>query len=639
MRSCWSLKLSRPLVALVLAIPIAATAQLARPDSAGKLPLVTYRFPINPGSTTMLTGTMGELRNTHFHAGLDINTPRIGVPVQAAADGYISRATVSFGGYGHALYVTHADGNTTVYAHLDQFKGPLGERILRERYKRKTSEIDLFFTSGEFMVKQGDTLALSGNTGSSGGPHLHFEIRNAANEALNPLIFGFDEVQDHVAPVVHKVAFVTLDASARINDQFGRFEFYPVRSGSTYELPTPILAKGRIGIEVLAIDKMENSRFHYGINTIELKTNSQTLFKQHIRKIPFSQSREILTVMDFKSLVLRGTRYNKLYVDDGNALDFYENSTSTNGVVIDHQPLPLAIALSDFAGNTSTVQMVLTPATPATLVSMPGTPAEIQAEFFGNILKVTAPAAEGEILVLENVDRKSEVAAAYRSATTATYLVDLRYQLPRKLRTRNDSLDLHLADRVPSNIDYHFFGERMEVKFSKGSLFDTLYLKAKYDTLNGREIFVVGSRTVPLNKPIEVTLQPAHVPANQRAYSVYRQEGSSYTYLGGEWQRQRISFSTRELGTFTLLPDTVPPIIKAVSITGASARFRIRDGLSGIAYFEANIDGQWLLMNYDYKTGIAQSERLEKSKPLKGELEFKVVDNAGNETLFKQKIP
>lgn len=180
---------------------------------------------------------MGELRNTHFHAGLDIDTPCIGVPVLAAESGYIVRATATSGGYGNVLFVAHPDGNTTVYAHLEEFKGAVAEYIQQERYKRKVSEIDLEFAPNQFPVTKGELLALSGNTGGSGGPHLHFEVRNANNQAINPLLYEFAEVKDNLAPLVFKIALKTLDAQSRINDQFGRFEFSVVKKGDTYVLP------------------------------------------------------------------------------------------------------------------------------------------------------------------------------------------------------------------------------------------------------------------------------------------------------------------------------------------------------------------------------------------------------------------
>lgn len=120
--------------------------------------------------------------------------------------------------------------------------------------------------------------------------------------------------------------------------------------------------------------------------------------------------------------------------------------------------------------------------------------------------------------------------------------------------------------------------------------------------------------------------------------AVYRKEGNRYGYLGGEWTNGKVRFYTQELGEFTFLYDSLAPTISRIRLNEQSARFRIHDGRSGISYYEANINGQWLLMSYDFKSGILQSDRLDNTKPLKGDFELKVVDRAGNERIYKQKI-
>ena len=132
-----------------------------------------------------MAGTMGELRNTHFHGGIDVRTNNLtGVPVLATQHGFISRATISSFGYGNVVYITHKDGNISVYGHVDKFNGALGEHVKKEQYRRKTFELDLFFKPEQSPIGRGDTVAFSGNTGGSSGPHLHFEIRNQNNEAI-----------------------------------------------------------------------------------------------------------------------------------------------------------------------------------------------------------------------------------------------------------------------------------------------------------------------------------------------------------------------------------------------------------------------------------------------------------------------
>ena len=136
----------------------------------------------------ILSGTFAELRSNHFHSGLDIKTQQqSGLKVMAAASGFVSRIKVSHFGYGKALYITHPNGYTTVYAHLQNFNPEIDAYIKHRQYKNESYEIELFPKAGELLVNNGDIVAYSGNTGGSGGPHLHFEIRNKQEHPMNPM--------------------------------------------------------------------------------------------------------------------------------------------------------------------------------------------------------------------------------------------------------------------------------------------------------------------------------------------------------------------------------------------------------------------------------------------------------------------
>jgi hypothetical protein len=642
MRSCWNLKLSELVFFSLFLFCGNALAQFS-PDKAilpRKAERSNYLFPIKPGNTSILTGTMGELRNTHFHAGLDIDTPGIGVPVLSADEGYVARATATTGGYGNVLHVTHPDGNTTVYAHLDQFKGAVGDFIRKERYTRKVSEIDLTFAPNQFPVSKGELIGLSGNTGGSGGPHLHFEVRNEDNEAINPLTYGFTEVKDNMAPVVFKVALKTMNNQSRINDQFGRFEFSVVKNGNRYSLPYPILAHGQIGIEVLAHDKMENSRFRYGINYIDMRVDSQMVFTQTIDKVNFSESRRILTLMDFKTLELTGARYNKLYIDDGNRLDYYPHVLTKSGIVIKDKEKSIDIRLKDYNGNEALVHFMFMPSpvvTTTPILTSQNKPyvSEIQE----NTLKLSVKKCSADSTITVWHQGKSTVVSnAYQGEHQRVYLINLYNTLPDSIQTCQGSIRYNFKDRIPSETGYKYYSDLVDIEFPNQSLYDTAYLIMNYDTLNNQEVFTIGSRTVPLHKSILVTLKPRLNYFQSRDLGLYRKEGRGFIYVPSEWNNNRVKFSTRDFGDFTLMRDTIPPKITKIGLSSAAARFKIGDNLSGISYFEANINGEWLLMVYDYKTGILKSEKLDSSKLLTGDFELKVVDQAGNENIFKQKI-
>ncbi|MCW5911308.1 MAG: M23 family metallopeptidase [Cyclobacteriaceae bacterium] len=619
---------------------IGLTQSLAQfsPDKTLPAKRSNYLFPIKPGNTAIITGTMGELRNTHFHAGLDIDTPGIGIPVQAAESGYISRAAATTGGYGNVLYVTHPDGNTTVYAHLEEFKGAVSDYIDHERYRRKVSEIDLTFAPDQFPVTKGEVIALSGNTGGSGGPHLHFEVRNKNNEAINPLGYDFSEVKDNMAPLVFKVALKTLDAQSRINDQFGRFEFSVVKKGDAYTLP-PILASGNIGIEVLAHDKMENSRFRYGINYIDLLVDDQKVFQQVIDKVDFTNTRQILALMDYETLELKGNRFNKLYIDDGNRLDYYSGAARKQGITV-NQDKHVEIRLKDFNQNQSKVSFTLkhNPLTEETpLLPAIGKPYDF--ELVENTLKVTVKFCAGDTPAIDvwNNSRANPVLPAYSGSNQRAYLLNLKHTLPDSITTCQGTIRFNFKDRVPSESEYKYYSDLLDIEFPKQSLYDTAYLEIAYDTLDQQEIFTIGNRTIPLYKNISVTLKPKLNYFQSRDLGLYRKAGRGFVYVPSEWKNNRLKFSTRDFGQFTLLRDSVPPAITKIAVTPAAARFKIKDNLSGISYFEANINGQWLLMVYDYKTGILKSEK-PPGTVLRGDFELKVVDQAGNQSIFRQKL-
>ncbi|MEK6781869.1 MAG: M23 family metallopeptidase [Bacteroidota bacterium] len=584
---------------------------------------------------------MGELRNTHFHGGIDVRTNNLtGIPVHSTQHGFISRASISSFGYGNAVYVTHQDGNVSVYGHLDKFNGALADYVKKEQYRRKTFEIDLFFNPEQFPIGRGDTIGFSGNTGGSNGAHLHFEIRNQNNEALNPLTFGFTEVQDNQAPVAQKVALKTLDINSRINDRFGRFEFYVMKSGNSYILPKNILAHGRIGVELLAIDKMDKSRFRFGINYIEMKADSQRVFSQRIERVDLAETRGILALLDYKTLKTNGTRFNKLYIADGNNLDFYDGSLNSGEIFVGQKDVPVSITLQDVNKNKSVIEFTLSPSLPVSEVpTLESAAKELSYDILENTLAIsTRYCAEKRSISVFVKGVRTDVNPSYFNSNKSVYLFDLQKIIPDSIQSCSGSIPFNFMDVIPSRTEYTYYGKEAEITFQENALYDTLFLNINHSLNDGQEVFTIGDTSTPLHKTVDIMLRSQNNYPVNRKTAIYRREDKRYTYIGGDWGNGNVKFSARELGDFVILQDSVPPTLTKVYCNTSSARFRIRDGLSGIAYFEANINGKWLLMNYDYKTGIVQSDRLDKSEPLKGDFELKVVDNVGNEKIFKQKI-
>jgi hypothetical protein len=217
--------------------------------NAQNYPRGYFRTPL--AIPMQLVANFGEIRANHWHMGLDIRTQqRVNLPVYAAADGYIARIKVEPGGFGQAIYINHPNGYTTLYAHLNQFFPALQQYIKEQQYQQETWAIELAFSPGQFPVSKGDFIALSGSTGGSAGPHVHFEIRDTKTEnVLNPLLFGFP-LPDVVPPSVTRVAMYdrnksTYQQSPQLFSLAG-IRGRPIKVGSD-EISFAIGATDRIG--------------------------------------------------------------------------------------------------------------------------------------------------------------------------------------------------------------------------------------------------------------------------------------------------------------------------------------------------------------------------------------------------------
>ncbi len=631
------------MAAFVAAVcPFLSSAQFSPPEEKKFAAGETFLYPINPGTPGSLSGTMGELRSTHFHSGLDIRTNNvIGLPVLASMSGYISRVSVGPVGYGNVIYVTHPGGYTTIYAHLDRFKGDLAEYVLKEHYRRRSPTVNLYFKPGQFPVRRGDTIAYSGNSGSSGGPHLHFDIRDKNNYALNPLLVeNFPEIKDELPPAVEKVALRTLDIHSRINDRFGRFEFHAKRVGNDYVFEVPILASGTIGVEVLAKDRLApNSRFHGGVNYIEVRVDSQLVFNQSIDKLNIAKGRQILTLMDFKTMQSSGNRFYKLFLDDGNTLNFYDRSPGDGRIRVEPgKEKHVEVTLKDSFGNASKLTFKLRPSPPVREASLlEPYKGEIEFDVHENVLMVTAQACapDSNRALVYSRDRERIAEPDYYNNSRAVYLFDLREEIPDSVVVCNRSIAPGIVATVPSKGQYSYYSDRMDVHFPVNAVYDTVYLNAEHRIFpDSSEVFTLGSPFIPLAKNIKVAIRPARKMQWKQSLGVYRMESKGHTYLGGKWENGAVHFTTREFGDFTILEDLTPPTINPVVVNNHVARFRINDDLSGISSYRATVDGQWLLMYYDPKSATIWSERLNKDVLMKGKFELVVVDKAGNRAVY-----
>ena len=203
----------------------------------------------------VLSGNFGELRSNHFHAGLDIKTQgRTGIETFATASGYVSRIKVSHYGYGKALYIQHPNGMTTVYAHLEKFAPKIEAYLKAQQYKKESYTIELFPNKDQLVVNQGEIVGFTGNSGGSGGPHLHYEIRDAAQKPMNPMQYGI-EIADSRKPLVNSIWLYPLSEDAQINGQMEPYRL-KIKSNLNNTITTlPVEACGDIGVAISSVDQ------------------------------------------------------------------------------------------------------------------------------------------------------------------------------------------------------------------------------------------------------------------------------------------------------------------------------------------------------------------------------------------------
>jgi murein DD-endopeptidase MepM/ murein hydrolase activator NlpD len=240
-------------------INLSSFAQLKR-DTLGWIPPVD--IPI------YLSGNFAELRTGHFHAGIDIKTQgNEGFKVYAVQDGYISRIKVSSGGYGKAVYITHPDSYTSVYGHLKEYNIQLDKYVKAIQYERKSYGVDIFPEKGELAINQGDIIGLSGNSGSSGGPHLHFEIRDTKSaRPMNGLFLGYD-IEDNIPPKMDYLYVYPQYGRGTVNGKSKDHYYSLKRANADFALRQgdTLTASGSVGLGLKVNDYLNGSANRCGV--------------------------------------------------------------------------------------------------------------------------------------------------------------------------------------------------------------------------------------------------------------------------------------------------------------------------------------------------------------------------------------
>ena len=549
--------------------------------SQEKYPQNYFRNPL--GVPTVLAGTFGELRSNHFHSGVDIKTQgKEGLKVYAPADGYVSRIKVGQYGYGKALYVTHPNGFTTVYGHLSKYADKIQDYVKAIQYKKENYETgNLFFKEDKFPVKKGEIIAFSGDTGSSGGPHLHFEFRDTKTEhIINPLFFGLKPI-DTKPPTLLALKAYPLNNSARINNQNKSF-VVPLKSLGNGEYKVDkIAASGSIGFSVRVFDRLDKATNKNGIYSLEMFVNGKRFYHHHVETFSFAESKFINLHIDYPHYKKYKKKYQKTYKETANKLSTYD-SLINNGKINIKNGLNynIEIIAKDYNGNASS-------------------------------LKIPVIGKESNTIFMKPKD------------TTAYKIIAKNFQ---KFTQKNVTV------AFPKNTFYEDL--YLDFKVDKG------VAKIHTPTIPLDKSFTLTFNVAKYSETAKQQLYIANVEnAKYPWYQYTRKKDSTFYTTTKTLGKYALVSDTYKPKISILYLKNNQWISKSKTI-----KVKITDRGSGIKNYRATIDGKWILMEYNHKKKILtynfSDKKLVGSKHI-----FKIVvsDNVGNTntlstTFFKKQV-
>ncbi len=520
-----------------------------------------------------LSGNFGELRPNHFHAGFDYKTQqREGLKVYASAEGYVSRIKISTFGNGKTIYITHPNGYTSVYAHLQKAVGRIQDFITATHYKEQAFEIEMYLKPGEIPVKKGDWIAISGNTGASEGPHLHFEIRDSKTEfIINPMLFGFDSgCRDTKKPTISGLYVYPLFSSTVNKSNRPIVLNYSLQKDGTY-LSDKVLANGPIGFGITADDYDDVSFNKNGVYSVNSFLNGQLKFGYQFDTHSFDDMRYVNALIDYSKYKKTGQRVQKLFMKNKYGLAFI-TTDATKGQVI---PTP----------NLDNIYRI-----------------EV-ADFFGNKTQITVPIQFDTTSAI--IPQESRVSSYFIKST-----VDAVFE------KENASVFF------PAGTFYDDFELNFDVK--NGILF------LHDDSVPAHSNFTISLTDSTLSKELLEKTFIARIVGDQINYNTTYRKDSVFSTKVKTLGKYKLVTDTLAPKV------TIAKPIEGKWVNQDAIQIQISDLGSGIKTYNGFLNGQWVLFEYDNKTKtithyFADDFLLNGAN----ELKVIVTDAMGNSTTFE----
>ena len=515
-----------------------------------------------------LSGTFGELRSNHFHSGLDIKTKGSeGFNVFASAGGYVSRIKVSHWGFGKALYITHPNGYTSVYVHLKKFNPKIEAYLKKQQYKKESYEIQLFPSKEELIFDKGEVIAYSGNTGGSAGPHLHFEIRDGNSKPINPMLFGIT-VKDTQAPLINTLVAYSLDSISQVNQSTEPLQINFKMQNNGVLLADKVTASGTIGFGINTYDLLDGALNKNGIYSLEMKVNGNRTYFHEVETFSFAESKYINLLIDYTRYAELKQRIQRCYVLPKNKLGIYRKNLNDGKILIkDSLNYKVEIIAKDFKGNK-------------------------------------------KVLVIP-IEGKAD-----------TILVQKKYS--------------PTGYSIKSSEFNKFTESGVTIAFPKNTFYEDVFLNFKVKD----GIAYVHKKNIPLHLSYTLTFDVSDYPKEERKQLFI----AGYSSKGHPMYKQTIKkentfyIKTKGLGKFAVLKDDTNPKIKLSNFKDKQwvtnftrITLKVSDDLSGIKSYRGEIDGEWILLEYNPKKGTLTYDFSDK-KFTKAEHLLKVIveDNVGN---------